>query len=338
MNNVLSTGRLGKATKAGQFDLKDSSVFRELTRRSVLYLTGFLILGGIVSLAVSGEQRLAPWLLLCGCGLALFLAGRIPVSSSRLFTALHALMGVMTLQICSQVIFGHLEQRVWVLPYYLIWIMLIPTRVVVTGGLTIGVSTAYIAGAEIIPANYILALAAGLVVHFVKIQLVEQLRLATRDPLTGAHNRIYLPILLRGRHAEFIRDRRLSSLVFIDVDGLKQINDACGHVVGDDVLTFVAQTIRKRIRTTDSLFRVGGDEFILFLGGVDEAAAMVAAKDIRHCLKVERPSELPQVTISCGVCAVDAASSPDDWVEQVDQLAYEAKRRGGDIVIGSEGA
>lgn len=333
---MLPTPRLSAALTAGQFELKDSPLFRDLTRRSVLYLTGLLILGGVVSLVGSGEQRLVPWLLLCCSGVALFLAGQIPVSSSRLFTALQVLMGLMVLQICAQVILGHMDQRVWALPYYLIWIMLIPTRVVVVGGLTIGVGTAYIAGAQIIPANYILALAAVMVVHFAKIQLVEQLRLAARDPLTGAHNRLFLPTLLRERHAEFMRDGRSSSLVFFDVDGLKQINDGFGHIVGDDVLTFIAKTIRKRIRATDTLFRVGGDEFILFLGGADEAAALVAANDIRHCLSVERPSELPHITISCGVCAVSAASSPEEWMEQVDKLTYDAKRRGGDIVSSSE--
>ena len=334
ISSVTPTPRAGIARKLYQRELRDSSVFRDLTRRAVLYLSALLLLGAALSLAVNDERHLLPWAYLFACTVALFLTSRVPASSSKLFIALQILMGAMVLQISLQVMHGNIEQRVWVIPFYLIWMMLIPTKIVVMIGLTVAAGTAYIAGLQtVILANYTLAFAAVIVVHFVKLQLFDQMKMAAMDPLTGAHNRVFLPIQMKERYAEFKRSGRPSSMVLIDIDDFKQINDRYGHLVGDEVLIFIVDTIQRRIRATDRLFRIGGDEFVLIFGGISEEVAMTLTRDIQSRLNAERPVRLPHFSISCGVCSAGQASSPDDWLGLADRLAYDAKRSGGNTAL-----
>ena len=139
----------------------------------------------------------------------------------------------MVLNICIQVVHGASALLVWTLPFYLIWITLLPTVLVAIAGVTVSLVTTYLAdNHQIVPANYMLALATALVVHFGKEQVQRQLQLASSDPLTGALNRRYLLTQLASMRAEFVRAERISSLVLMDVDGLKAINDSYGHKVG----------------------------------------------------------------------------------------------------------
>ena len=131
------------------------------------------------------------------------------------------------------------------------------------------------------------------------------MHLAASDALTGALNRRYLLTQLNASRADFTRDQRLSSLVLFDVDGLKEINDRFGHRFGDDTLKFVVDTIQQRVRASDALFRIGGDEFALILVDAKAHAALAVAKEIRSLVKTNKPSELPDFSISFGVCAVD---------------------------------
>jgi len=262
---------------------------------------------------------------------ALALVWRVPISSRHLIPTLHAVMAVMVLNICIQVVHGASALLVWTLPFCLIWIMLLPTVLVAIAGVAVSVVTTYLADNHpVVPSNYMLALASAVVVHFGKEQVKRQLQLASSDPLTGALNRRYLLTQLASMRAEFVRAERISSLVLMDVDGLKAINDSFGHKVGDAVLESLATIVRERIRGSDALFRIGGDEFVLILGDAKASSALKVANDVRQLIREQVPQELPDFAISFGICCVDDSSSADDWLERADEALYEAKKLGGD--------
>lgn len=334
MRDVFSnTSKDQTRAKLGIYEpsLRDSREFRDLSRKAVLYLSTLLTFGGFLNIYNRDEPHSTMWLSLAVTCIALMLTARLPPSSRHLFPALHGLMAIMVLNICLQVIHGASEQLLWTLPFYLIWIMLLPTTVVAVVGMAITLATTSLAEQHTpIPANYMLALASALVVHFAKEQLLEHLHLAASDALTGALNRRYLLTQLSARRADFVREKRLSSLILFDVDGLKEINDRFGHRFGDDTLKFVVDTIQQRVRASDTLFRIGGDEFALILVDAKAHAALNVANEIRGLIRDNKPSELPGFSISLGVCTVEESTSPDDWLDRADEALYTVKEIGGD--------
>ena len=311
--------------------LLESPESRELIQRSVLYLCVLLTFGGFYNAINRGESHISMWISLSLTVVALALVWRVPTSSRHLIPTLHAVMAVMVLNICIQVVHGASALLVWTLPFYLIWIMLLPTVLVAIAGVAVSVVTTYLADNHpVVPSNYMLALASAVVVHFGKEQVKRQLQLASSDPLTGALNRRYLLTQLASMRAEFVRAERISSLVLMDVDGLKAINDSFGHKVGDAVLESLATIVRERIRGSDALFRIGGDEFVLILGDAKASSALKVANDVRQLIREHVPQELPDFAISFGICCVDDSSSADDWLERADEALYEAKKLGGD--------
>jgi len=155
----------------------------------------------------------------------------------------------------------------------------------------------------------------------------DLMRLSTRDGLTGAGNRRAFD----ERLDEVIRMQKRNpvteSMLIIDLDDFKNINDTLGHTRGDQALKIVADTITTRLRAGDGLYRYGGDEFIV-LANTDIKSAMVLADELR--LKVEEISttnELP-VTLSVGVTQHLPDESAEHWITRTDTALFEAKRAG----------
>ncbi|MCL7752093.1 diguanylate cyclase [Guyparkeria hydrothermalis] len=164
----------------------------------------------------------------------------------------------------------------------------------------------------------------------------ELKRLATTDMLTGLINRMHFEKLLDHEHERVQRYGHPASLIMIDIDHFKQINDDCGHPCGDAVLTRFARLVGEHVRTTDSFARWGGEEFMLITPDTDEAAAMVLAEKLRELVRSSEFPEVGRVTASFGVAALSAELSPEDSVHRVDQRLYTAKRLGRDRVVGPE--
>jgi diguanylate cyclase (GGDEF)-like protein len=163
--------------------------------------------------------------------------------------------------------------------------------------------------------------------------LHEVERLATRDSLTGiANRRLFDESLAR----EAARARRLDaplSLVVIDVDHFKQINDSYGHVVGDNVLKGVADAIVSTTKSFDVPARYGGDEFVLLLPGCSGADAVGVAERVRA--EVARHVDAP-VTVSAGLATIpDNALDGERLVSAADAALYESKRDGRDRTVRS---
>lgn len=163
-----------------------------------------------------------------------------------------------------------------------------------------------------------------------------------RDALTGLFNRRHFRDMLA---AELERARRSPSpvsLVLMDVDRFKRINDTCGHTTGDEVLRRVAQCVGRGLRRPDTACRYGGEEFALLLPGSDGRAARHVAERVRAAVAavtVGHPGGPPAVTASLGVATIPAGESwdADILVDRADRALYAAKQAGRDRVCVWEG-
>ena len=154
-------------------------------------------------------------------------------------------------------------------------------------------------------------------------------RLALHDSLTGAVNRRgFMDRLAQAQQHQ----PALLSLVMIDIDHFKRINDRHGHAAGDGVLREVAARLRRQMRGADLLGRLGGEEFALLLPATDLAGALAQAELARQALRREPMAIAGTVTASFGVAQWDGSESAADWLHRADLALYEAKRRGRDQV------
>jgi diguanylate cyclase (GGDEF)-like protein len=155
---------------------------------------------------------------------------------------------------------------------------------------------------------------------------VRLAELALFDPLTQLYNRRAFRHLA---HRELVRARRSRkpvSLIFIDLDNFKQVNDASGHAAGDDVLGRVADELRA-FRASDIASRHGGDEFVVLLPESDAVASRFAAERLRADLLASMAAHGYPVTFSVGVVTSEPAPySVDALIQRADELAYEVKR------------
>ncbi|BCJ76694.1 hypothetical protein CS0771_62380 [Catellatospora sp. IY07-71] len=175
-----------------------------------------------------------------------------------------------------------------------------------------------------------------------RARLTEQLRTAAiTDSLTGLYNRRYFEEKLA---AETTADHGPLSIVLVDLDHFKTVNDTYGHSVGDAVLSEVADRLRRPLRGSDLLCRYGGEEFVCLLPRTDGRAALDLAERLRADLRAA-PVVVPGVaeplplTASFGVACADPADhggqlAVDDVVEAADRALYGAKSLGRDRVLG----
>jgi diguanylate cyclase (GGDEF)-like protein len=161
--------------------------------------------------------------------------------------------------------------------------------------------------------------------------------LATRDGLTGLFNRRHFDNLARAEWARFQRYGRPLSLLVMDADNFKSINDRFGHDVGDLVLKAIADTCSASKRETDVVARFGGEEFVLLLPETDEAAAVIVAERLRTQIQQHsrvHAGEKLQVTVSIGVAGATLSMSGfNALLKRADVAMYEAKRSGRNRVV-----
>lgn len=153
--------------------------------------------------------------------------------------------------------------------------------------------------------------------------------LSITDPLTEALNR---RALMRYGEQEIRRAHRYQrhlSLILLDIDNFKEINDAFGHQSGDDVLKALVKAIRTVIRSTDYIFRYGGDEFIVMLPETEASEALKTVNRIRdkldHLLIGEESGGPWRVQISVGITGISADDNLEDMLKRADQALYQAK-------------
>jgi diguanylate cyclase (GGDEF)-like protein len=153
-------------------------------------------------------------------------------------------------------------------------------------------------------------------------------RLAEVDPLTGVANRLRLDETLQDCAERLARHGLPTSLLVLDVDHFKAINDQQGHVVGDRILAELGSILRARIRRIDHVFRYGGEEFVIVLSGTDLLRASGVAEDLRRRNAQRRFPDGVRLTVSIGVAELDRNESATAWLARADQALYAAKQGG----------
>jgi diguanylate cyclase (GGDEF)-like protein len=161
----------------------------------------------------------------------------------------------------------------------------------------------------------------------------ELTRLATTDPLTGCLNRSQLEDILNSQIQMRERYERVSSLVLIDLDYFKTINDRWGHLAGDKVLKEMALRVRKRLRESDQLFRIGGEEFMVVLPETRQKDADTLAHQLLTSISARPFLDDIRVTASASVAEVTQGETWSVWLNRADQALYEAKSRGRNQVV-----
>ncbi len=169
-------------------------------------------------------------------------------------------------------------------------------------------------------------------------QLEMQLQhMALHDPLTDLPNRVLLQDRLKTAFAQARRNKAQLCLLFIDLDGFKQINDAHGHLVGDCLLQKVAERLRGCTREADTVARMGGDEFVVLTNGVHAAGAAVCiAEKIRAAIAQPYAISGLNIRISPSIGIALYPEHGDDYqklLKSADSAMYRAKSSGGDRSI-----
>lgn len=156
---------------------------------------------------------------------------------------------------------------------------------------------------------------------------------ARSDALTHTGNRRALEEMLQRLVA--LRDRQgdTASLILFDLDHFKTINDEFGHEVGDMVLVEIAALVGERLRRTDALFRIGGEEFVAVATGANHQHALRVAEDLRSLIEEARCTHHRlAITISLGVAEVQSSDDPTSWLRRADGALYQAKNDGRNAV------
>ncbi|MEC7545327.1 MAG: diguanylate cyclase response regulator [Thalassolituus sp.] len=161
-----------------------------------------------------------------------------------------------------------------------------------------------------------------------KRQQDRLLQLAMHDQLTGLYNRHYMLEMVDQRLARARRHNTPLSLLIVDLDHFKQINDTHGHIVGDQILEEVSTLLNQQCRTEDTVTRFGGEEFLILMEPCSLNQAHYKAEVMRHQISELMPSGI-KVTVSIGAAEFsDADSSFNDMLKRADDALYRAKANG----------
>lgn len=152
--------------------------------------------------------------------------------------------------------------------------------------------------------------------------------LANMDSLTNCGNRRAFDIDVQNRLKEFETYARASSLLIMDLDDFKILNDTYGHPTGDAVLRDLSESVRTRLRKSDEFYRLGGEEFAILISDADLQESEKIADEIMQAIREFRNQELPLYTVSMGVACMKPKEDIIAWLDRADQAMYQAKRSG----------
>jgi len=161
---------------------------------------------------------------------------------------------------------------------------------------------------------------------------MEELRQAQKDFLTGFYSRDHLVSTLLQRIIDANLHKEKFSILLVDIDHFKKINDKYGHLWGDEFLKFVASTLRLCLENKGVIFRYGGDEFVVLFSTPDSKEAFLLARQFNLIMR-NRPflfnGRLFRITISCGLATYpDDAEGAEDLLKLADKALYFSKRYG----------
>ena len=150
------------------------------------------------------------------------------------------------------------------------------------------------------------------------------------------YNRTYFNKELKKEISKYKRDDISFCFIIIDIDFFKKINDSYGHQVGDEILTELTSIIKKRSRTTDTLARWGGEEFVQLLPSTTFENAKLIAENIRIMIQEHTFSNSIKITCSFGISQIREEDSNEDLIKRADVALYIAKSKGKNSVEGQK--
>lgn len=166
---------------------------------------------------------------------------------------------------------------------------------------------------------------------FVRVITEQQRKLrvqAVTDTLTGLFNRMLLAESLEQAIEQSRRDKLPMTLLSLDIDHFKAINDSLGHDAGDAVLRGIGELLHRRTRRVDKVFRLGGEEFLVLLHGSDGQGARRVAEELLGAVAAHTFLPERAVTVSIGVATLGADEDYRAWMQRVDEQLYRAKSAG----------
>jgi len=164
----------------------------------------------------------------------------------------------------------------------------------------------------------------------------QALKKAYTDPLTQTHNRTSFDDSIKREMSLAIRNTQSLSLIFLDIDHFKAINDTYGHECGDTTLVLSAKWIKESLRDSDIVFRYGGEEFVMLLSGTDANGAELLAERIRASIETHTIAygmEILKITASLGVSTLRDNDTLKSFVQRADKAMYIAKNKGRNQVV-----
>ncbi len=154
------------------------------------------------------------------------------------------------------------------------------------------------------------------------------------DPLTGLKNRRYFAHIFHDECARCQRNNKPLSLLFLDIDHFKQVNDNHGHHVGDEVLILLGSYLNHHCRPYDTAVRWGGEEFLLLLSSADEQSAASLADRLRQGFEKELSNKMRfHLTVSIGLAQYQLNDTLESITDRADQALYHAKETGRNRVV-----
>jgi diguanylate cyclase (GGDEF)-like protein/hemerythrin-like metal-binding protein len=151
---------------------------------------------------------------------------------------------------------------------------------------------------------------------------------SSTDPLTGAWNRAQLERMVDVEISRATRSGQPVTLILLDIDHFKRVNDVHGHLAGDAVLKEFVGRIRERMRDTDSLFRWGGEEFVVLATSVGYRGGAALAEGLRRIIAAVPFAKVGPITASLGVTEHVEGESAESWFQRADKALYAAKAAG----------
>jgi diguanylate cyclase (GGDEF)-like protein len=161
-----------------------------------------------------------------------------------------------------------------------------------------------------------------------KARIAELESLRATDPLTGAWNRAQLACMIDVEISRSLRSGQPVTLILLDIDHFKHVNDVHGHLIGDVVLTEFVTRIRKRMRNTDLLFRWGGDEFVVLATSAGRRGGAILADSLRRAIAIAPFAGVGAISASLGVAEYEKGENAESWFRRTDEALYAAKSAG----------
>ncbi len=173
-----------------------------------------------------------------------------------------------------------------------------------------------------------------------KTNYQKSVSMATTDSLTGMYNRHYFDSHFKTLFAQAIRDKRNLSIMILDIDFFKKVNDEYGHLAGDAILRQVPARIVQAVRPTDLVARYGGEEFVVILPNTDLREAYTVASRVRESIDqkeftipIDDKEKNINKTVSVGVTTLETGDTPEMLLGRSDKALYQAKENGRNKVV-----